>query len=291
MLPAMSGCGSLAPENVQARHQIEKSLKSFPAVKSVNVELDSNFTAGDSWSVLILLNKNPGREETLAVLKDAYDRVVQVVGDDFVSVSASWVQNGTSVSWPISGDEPNGAELDYLRELAKPGRGAMSAGRGRVSVDRGVVKEFPADLIVAPRSGVGVSDSFEVDGMTIRAVSDTVDLSPIPLRKVVEAIDSKYRKEAVVELTDNDIVSGSISLDVAAFGKESDGLDVTAAAKVLNIVSGNQALQSLYVSTVSDQSSGGTEGVRFQMDAGAFDAGYPPEEGAKVRAAARESAS
>ena len=64
-----------------------------------------------------------------------------------------------------------------------------------------------------------MSDSFEVDGMTIRAVSDTVDLSPIPLRKVVEAIDSKYRKEAVVELTDNDIVSGSISLDVAAFGK------------------------------------------------------------------------
>ena len=238
----MSGCGSLAPENVQARHQIEKSLKSFPAVKSVDVELDSNFTAGDSWSVLILLNKNPGREETLAVLKDAYDRVVQVVGDDFVSVSASWVQNGTSVSWPISGDEPNGAELDYLRELAKPGRGAMSAGRGRISVTRGVVKEFPADLIVTPRSGVSVSDSFELDGMSIRVVSDTVDLSPIPVRKVVEAIDSKYREGAVVELTDNDIVSGSISLDVAAFGKESDGLDVAAAAKVLNVVSGNQLL-------------------------------------------------
>jgi len=225
VLPAMSGCGSLAPENIQARHQIEKSLKSFPAVKSVDVRLDSNFTAGDSWSVLILLNKNPGREETLTVLKDAYDRVVQVVGDDFASVTASWVQNGASVSWPISANEPNGAELDYLRELAKPGRGAMSAGRGRISVDRGVVKEFPADLIVAPRSGVSVSDSFELDGMSIRAVSDTVDLSPIPLRKVVEAIDSKYREGAVVELTDNDIVSGSISLDVAAFGKESDGLD------------------------------------------------------------------
>ena len=291
VLPAMSGCGSLAPENVQARHQIEKSLKSFPAVKSVDVELDSNFTAGDSWSVLILLNKNPGREETLAVLKDAYDRVVQVVGDDFVSVSASWVQNGTSVSWPISGDEPNGAELDYLRELAKPGRGAMSAGRGRVSVDRGVVKEFPADLIVAPRSGVGVSDSFEVDGMTIRAVSDTVDLSPIPLRKVVEAIDSKYRKEAVVELTDNDIVSGSISLDVAAFGKESDGLDVTAAAKVLKVVSGNQLLQELGLTTAWNTSAASREGVFFHMKAGAFDAGDPPEEGAKILAAAQKSAS
>ena len=91
VLPVMSGCGSLAPENIQARHQIEKSLKSFPAVKSVDVELDSNFTAGDSWSVLILLNKNPGREETLTVLKDAYDRVVQVVGEDFASVTASWV--------------------------------------------------------------------------------------------------------------------------------------------------------------------------------------------------------
>ena len=249
VLPAMSGCGSLAPENVQARHQIEKSLKSFPAVKSVNVELDSNFTAGDSWSVLILLNKNPGREETLAVLKDAYGRVVQVVGDDFASVSASWVQNGASVSWPISENEPNGVELDYLRELAKPGRGTMSAGRGRISVSRGVVKEFPAALIVTPRSGVSVSDSFEFDGMTIRAVSDTVDLSPVPLRKVVETIDSKYREGAVVELTDNDIVSGSISLDVAAFGKESDGLDVAAAAKVLNVVSGNQLLQELGLTT------------------------------------------
>ena len=218
-LLAMSGCGSLAPENIRARRQIEKSLKSFPAVKSVNVELDSNFTAGDSWPVLILLNKNPGREETLAVLKGAYDRVVQVVGDDFASVSASWVQNGASVSWPISANEPNGAELDYLRELAKPGRGAMSAGRGRISVTRGVVKEFPADLIVTPRSGVSVSDSFELDGMSIRAVSDTVDLSPIPLRKVVEAIDSKYREGTVVELTDTDIVSGRISIGLADFGK------------------------------------------------------------------------
>ena len=211
--------------------------------------------------------------------------------DDFASVTASWVQNGASVSWPISGDEQNGAELDYLRELAKPGRGAMSAGRGRVSVDRGVVKEFPADLIVAPRSGVGVSDSFELDGMTIRAVSDIVDLSPIPLRKVVETIDSKYREGAVVELTDEDIVSGSISLDVAAFGKESDGLDVAAAAKVLNVVSGNQLLQELGLTTAWNTSAASREGVFFHMKAGAFDAGDPPEEGAKILAAAQKSAS
>ena len=107
----------------------------------------------------------------------------------------------------------------------------------------------------------------------------------------MDAIDSKYRKEARVELTDDSHVYEKPTLEVSAFGTVSEGLDATAAAKVLNIVSGNQALQSLYVSTVSDQSSGGTEGVRFQMDAGAFDAGYPPEEGAKVRAAARESAS
>ena len=268
-----------------------KVLEELPAVKSVDVELDSNFAAGDSWSVLILLNKNPGREETLTVLKDAYDRVVQVVGDDFASVTASWVQNGASVSWPISANEPNGAELDYLRELAKPGRGAMSAGRGRISVTRGVVKEFPADLIVTPRSGVSVSDSFELDGMSIRAVSDTVDLSPIPLRKVVEAIDSKYREGAVVELTDNDIVSGSISLDVAAFGKESDGLDVAAAAKVLNVVSGNQLLQELGLTTAWNTSVASREGVFFHMKAGAFDAGDPPEEGAKILAAAQKSAS
>ena len=290
-LQAMSGCGSLAPENIRARYQIEKSLKSFDAVKSVNVKLDSNFTAGDSWSVLILLNKNPGREATFAVLKGAYDRVVQVVGDDFASVSASWVQNGASVSWSISESEPNGAELDYLRYLAKPSRGTMSAGGGRISVSRGVVKEFPADLIVAPRSGVGVSDSFEIDGVTIRVVSDIVDLSPIPLRKVVETIDSKYREGAVVELEDEDIVSGSISLDVAAFGKESDGLDVAAAAKVLNVVSGNQLLQELGLTTAWNTSAASREGVFFQMKAGAFDAGYPPEEGAKILAAAQKSAS
>ena len=69
VLPVMSGCGSLAPENIQARHQIEKSLKSFHAVKSVNVELDSNFTAGDSWSVLILLNKILGEKRLLPSLK------------------------------------------------------------------------------------------------------------------------------------------------------------------------------------------------------------------------------
>ena len=216
---------------------------------------------------------------------------MQVVGEDFASVTASWVQNGASVSWPISANEPNGAELDYLRELAKPGRGAMSAGRGRISVTRGVVKDFPADLIVTPRSGVSVSDSFELDGMSIRAVSDTVDLSPIPLRKVVEAIDSKFREGAVVELTDNDIVSGSISLDVAAFGKESDGLDVAAAAKVLNVVSGNQLLKELGLTTAWNTSVASREGVFFHMKAGAFDAGDPPEEGAKILAAAQKSAS
>ena len=142
-----------------------------------------------------------------------------------------------------------------------------------------------------PRSGVGVDDSFDLGGMTVKVNADTTDFSSVPLREVVDAIDSKYRKEARVELTDDHHVNEKPTLDVSAFGTVSDGLDVAAAAKVLNIVSGNQALQSLYVSTVSDQSSGGTEGVRFQMDAGTFDAGYPPEEGAKVRAAARESAS
>ena len=159
-LLAMSGCGSLSPEKIQIRHQIEKSLKGFDAVKSVNVELDSDFTSGDSWSVLIILNNDPGRGETLAVLKDADHRVAEFVGGDYSSVSVSWVQNGASVSWVTSGNEPNEVELDYLRELAKPGLGSMRAGGDHISVDRGEVKEFPTDLTVVPRSGVGVGDSF-----------------------------------------------------------------------------------------------------------------------------------
>lgn len=289
-LLAMSGCGSLAPENIQTHHQIKKSLKSFDAVKSVNVELDSNFTSGDSWSVLILINNDPGREETLAVLKDAHRRVAEFVGNDNFSVSASWVQNGASVSWLISEKEPNGATLDYLRDLAKPSLKSMSAGGDHISVRRGKVKEFPADLIVAPRSGVGVDDSFDLDGTTIKVNADTVDLSSVPLREVVDAIDSKYREGARVELTDNDIVYENISLDVAAFGKEPDGLDVTAAAKVLNIVSGNQVLQGLSLTTAWNTSAGSREGVYFHMEAGAFDAGYPPEEGAEILAAAQKSA-
>jgi len=104
---------------------------------------------------------------------------------------------------------------------------SMSVGGDHISVSRGEVKEFPADVIMAPRSRVGVDDGF----------------------------------------------------------------DVTAAAKVINIVSGNQVLQSLYLSTVSDRRAAGTEGVRFQMEAGAFDAGYPLQEGKEVLAAAWKSAS
>lgn len=290
-LLAMSGCGSLTPGNIQARRRIKRSLKSFDVVKSVNAEVEYNFEIGDSWTVLILLNDDPGREETLAVLKDAHRRVKEVVGNSYFSVSTSWKQNGASVSWSISGKEENEATLDYLRDLAKPSLKSMNVGGNHISVSRGEVKEFPADVIMMPRSGVGVDDSFDLGGTTIKVRADTVDFSSVPLREVVDAIDSKYRKEARVELTDDHHVYEKPTLDVSAFGTVSDGLDVAAAAKVLNIVSGNQALQSLYVSTVSDQSSGGTEGVRFQMDAGTFDAGYPPEEGAKVRAAARESAS
>lgn len=289
-LLAMSGCGSLAPGNVRTRRRIKKSLKSFDAVKSVNVKVESNFELGTSWTVLILLNNDPGREETLAVLKDAHRRVAEFVGNDNFSVSASWVQNGASVSWSISKKEPNGATLDYLRDLAKPSLKSMSVVGDHISVSRGEVKEFPADVIMAPRSGVGVDDSFDLDGATIKVNADTVDLSSVPLREVVDAIDSKYWEEASIELTDNDIVYENITLNVAAFGKKPDGLDVTAAAKVLNVVSGNQVLQSLYLSTVWNRSTGGTEGVHFQMEAGAFDAGYPPEEGADILAAARESA-
>ena len=290
-LLAMSGCGSLSPEKIQIRHQIEKSLKGFDAVKSVNVELDSDFTSGDSWSVLIILNNDPGRGETLAVLKDADHRVAEFVGGDYSSVSVSWVQNGASVSWVTSGNELNEVELDYLRELAKPGLGSMRAGGDHISVDRGEVKEFPTDLTVVPRSGVGVGDSFDLGGMTIRAGSDTVDLSSIPLRDVADAVDSKYREGAIIELTDYSVVHKNIQLDVAAFGKESDGLDVAAAAKVLNIVEGNQLLQGLHLTTAWNTSAGSREGVYFQMEAGGFDAGYPPEEGAKILAAARESVS
>lgn len=290
-LLAMSGCGSLSPGSIQARRRIKQSLKSFDVVKSVNAKVEYNFEIGDSWTVLILLNDDPGREETLAVLKDAHRRVKEVVGNSYFSVSTSWKQNGASVSWSISGKEENEATLDYLRDLAKPSLKSMNVGGNHISVSRGEVKEFPADVIMTPRSGVGVDDSFDLGGTTIKVRADTVDFSSVPLREVVDAIDSKYRKEARVELTDDHHVYEKPTLDVSAFGTVSDGLDVAAAAKVLNIVSGNQALQSLYVSTVSDQSSGGTEGVRFQMDAGTFDAGYPPEEGAKVRAAARESAS
>lgn len=290
-LLAMSGCGSLSPGSIQARRRIKQSLKSFDVVKSVNAKVEYNFEIGDSWTVLILLNDDPGREETLAVLKDAHRRVKEVVGNSYFSVSTSWKQNGASVSWSISGKEENEATLDYLRDLAKPSLKSMNVGGNHISVSRGEVKEFPADVIMTPRSGVGVDDSFDLGGTTIKVRADTVDFSSVPLREVVDAIDSKYRKEARVELTDDHHVYEKPTLEVSAFGTVSDGLDVAAAAKVLNIVSGNQALQSLYVSTVSDQSSGGTEGVRFQMDAGTFDAGYPPEEGAKVRAAARESAS
>mgnify|MGYP001676673379 FL=1 len=90
----MSGCGSLNPGSAQARRRIEKSLKSFDAVKSVNVKAEYNFELGSSWTVLILLNNDPGREETLAVLKDAHRRVEEVVGNRYFSVSASWMQNG-----------------------------------------------------------------------------------------------------------------------------------------------------------------------------------------------------
>lgn len=47
-LLAMSGCGALSPGSVQARRRIEKSLKSFDAVKSVNVKQEYNFELGRS---------------------------------------------------------------------------------------------------------------------------------------------------------------------------------------------------------------------------------------------------
>ena len=98
-LLAMSGCGSLSPGNIQDRRRIKQSLKSFDVVKSVNAEVEYNFEIGDSWTVLIVLNDDPGREETLAVLKDAHRRVKEVVGNSYFSVSASWKQNGASEAY------------------------------------------------------------------------------------------------------------------------------------------------------------------------------------------------
>ena len=160
-------------------------MKSFEAVKSVNAEVDFNFEMGDSWTVLIVLNDDPGREETLAVLKDAHRRDEEVVGKTHIELSASWKQNGASVSWSLSEKESNEATLDYLRDLAKPSLKSMDGGDHHISVNRGEVKKFPTDVIMAPRSGVGVDDNFDLDDMTIKVNADTVDLSSVPLREVL----------------------------------------------------------------------------------------------------------
>lgn len=52
VLLAMSGCGSLAPGNIQARRRMKQSLGSFEAVKSVNAEVDYNI---EIWRSLIKL--------------------------------------------------------------------------------------------------------------------------------------------------------------------------------------------------------------------------------------------
>ncbi len=69
--------------------------------------------------MLISLNDDPGREETLAVLKDAYRRgpwedILLAVG----VVEAE--MRGVSVSWSLSEKGENEATLDYLRISRSP---------------------------------------------------------------------------------------------------------------------------------------------------------------------------
>ena len=117
-----------------------------------------------------------------------------------------------------------------------------------------------------------------------------VDLTSVPIKRVLDAIPADKRVNAIVSLNAHDDVRQVTQLTVRGLGEYGKGVDVAAAAPVLAAVLGNQTLERVELTTALNDDYD-SEVVAFDMQSGdVLGQGDPPEKAAAILSAARQAA-
>ena len=293
----VAGCSPFALVRGKRKRKVTQYLSGLDGVTSVEIHVDPDLVADDRWDVTVNLKEDPGQETVLAIIRNARNEVVHLVDSDKVDLDVRWDQGVTSVACHLP---MNDAEkvVSAAMKVVSSELERVGISKERIILDYQNGATLPDNAILPPTSpvvGVGSlqteQDYFVGGSYCFITHSQGVDLSSVPIKRVVDAIPADKRVNAIVSLNAHDDVSQVTQLTVRGLGEDGKGVDVAAAAPVLAAVLGNQVLQRVELTTVLDDDHDFEE-VVFDMQSGdVLGQGDPPEKGAPILAAAQQAAS
>ena len=222
---------------------------------------------------------------------------MELVKSDEVGIVGMWVQGTTSMSCNLPMNDPEKAVSTAMKVVSSEIE-SVGLTEERITLRYNEVQTLPDDFILPKTSPIASVGSLETEqDVRVNSLycvithSSGVDLTSVPLKKVLDAVPSDKRSDgAFVRLDAADVVNHRPGLVVNGLGKYEDGVDVSSAAAVLATVLGNQTLERVELGTqINDDYE--SKSVTFGMKSGAVvGKGDPPEQGAPILAAAQQAA-
>lgn len=291
-----AGCSPFALARSKKKRKVRKYLSGLDGVTSVEVHVDPDLVSDDRWNVTVNLKDDPRQDSVLAIIRNARNEVVNLADSDKVDLDVRWVQGTTSMSCNLPMNDPEKSVLAAMKVVSSElERVGISKERILLNYQNGTT--LPDNAILPPTSpvvGVGSlkteQDYFVGGSYCFITHFKDVDLTSVPIKRVLAAIPADKRVDAMVSLNAHDDVSQVTQLTVRGLGEYGKGVDVAAAAPVLAAVLGNQTLQRVELTTALNDDYD-FEVVAFDMQSGdVLGQGDPPEKAAAILAAAQQAA-
>lgn len=293
----VAGCSPFALARSMKTRKVRKYLSGLDGVTSVEVHVHPNLVFDDDWNVTVKLKDDPGQDAVLAIIRNALNEVVNLADSRRVDLDVRWVQGTTSMSFHLPMDDLEKAVPAAMKVVSSElERVEMSW--HEIHLDYHSVKTLPDNFILPPTSpvvGVGslkTEQYYHVGSSYCRVAHfKGVDLTSVPIKRVLDAIPADKRVDAMVSLDARDDLNQVTRLRVQGLGEYGKGVDVAAAAPVLAVVLGNQTLQRVELTTALNDDYDYSEIVVFDMQSGdVVGQGDPPGQGAPILAAAQQAA-
>mgnify|MGYP001728821166 FL=1 len=291
-----TACSPFALVRGRKKRKVSTYLSGLDGVTSVKVHVDSDFVSDDRWDVTVNLKEDPGQETVLAIIRNARNEVVHLVDSDKVDLDVRWDQGVTSMACHLPMNDPEKAVLAAMKVVSSELE-RVGISKERILLDYQNGATLPDNAILPPTSPVVSVGSLQTEqdyfvggSYCFITHSQGVDLTSVPIKRVLAAIPADKRVDAMVSLNAHDDVSQVTQLTVRGLGEYGKGVDVAAAAPVLAAVLGNQVLQRVELTTALDGDQDFEE-VIFDMQSGdVLGQGDPPEKAAAILSAARQAA-
>ena len=294
---SMGGCSPLAVARTKRKKKVLTYLSGLDGVTSVEADIDPELMSDDRWSVTVQLKDDPEQDSVIAIARDSRKEVVNLAGTDEVHLDVKWVQGMTSISCSLPMNDPEKAVSATMKAVSSEIESVGLTEEG-ITLRYDEVQTLPDDFILPKTSPIiGVGSLKTEQDVTVNSLycsitySSGVDLTSVPLKRVLDAVPADKRTEgAFVSLDAAGVVNGRPGLIVYGLGTYEDGVDVASAAAVLAPVLGNQTLERVELGTQMNDSHE-SKTVTFGMKSGAVVGhGDPPEQGAAILAAAQQAA-